>query len=92
MELILSPLKCICHCKKLHLLQFAKLTPPKLEIHDNKFEEDEDVTEEAVLTSLKRVIGRVSTLQANDGHWPGDIAGPMFLLPGLVVTSAHVHE
>jgi len=66
-------------------LQFAKLTSPKLGITDNKFEENEVVTEEAVLTSLKSVIGRLSSLQAHDGHWPGDIAGPMFLLPGLVI-------
>ena len=23
--------------------------------------------------------------QAEDGHWPGDYGGPMFLLPGLVI-------
>nr|XP_051192225.1 cycloartenol synthase-like isoform X2 [Lolium perenne] len=67
-------------------LQFDKLTPPKFGISDNKFEDDKDVTEEAVFTSLKRVIGRVSNLQAHDGHWTGDIAGPMFLLPGLVIS------
>jgi cycloartenol synthase len=92
MELILSLNMCTCHHKNWHLLQFAKLTPPKLGIHDNKFEEDKDVTEKDVLASLKRAIGRISTLQAHDGHWPGDIAGPMFLLPGLVGTSAHVHQ
>ena len=26
------------------------------------------------------------TLQAHDGHWPGDYGGPMFLMPGLIVT------
>ena len=26
-------------------------------------------------------------LQAHDGHWPGEDAGPMFLLPGLVIGS-----
>jgi lanosterol synthase len=26
-------------------------------------------------------------LQANDGHWPGNYDGPMFLLPGLVIGS-----
>lgn len=25
-------------------------------------------------------------LQAHDGHWPGDYGGPMFLLPGMVIT------
>ncbi|EMS53487.1 Cycloartenol synthase [Triticum urartu] len=62
---------------------FAELTAPKLDIPGIKLQEHEDVTKEAVLTSLKRAIGQLSTLQAHDGHWPGDIAGPMFLLPGL---------
>lgn len=30
-------------------------------------------------------------LQMEDGHWPGDYGGPMFLLPGLVV-AAYVSE
>ncbi|XBH77036.1 hypothetical protein VPH35_103575 [Triticum aestivum] len=66
-------------------LQFAELTAPKLDIPGIKLQEHEDVTKEAVLTSLKRAIGQLSTLQTHDGHWPGDIAGPMFLLPGLVI-------
>jgi hypothetical protein len=66
-------------------LQFTRSNPSKLEIPGIKLGEDEDVTEEAVLTSLKRAIRRYSTLQAHDGHWPGDYAGPMFLLPGLVL-------
>ncbi|KAK7012273.1 terpene cyclase/mutase family member [Favolaschia claudopus] len=27
------------------------------------------------------------TLQADDGHWPGEYGGPMFILPGLVIGS-----
>ncbi len=27
-------------------------------------------------------------LQADDGHWPGDYGGPLFLLPGLIFASA----
>uniref|UniRef100_I1NX51 Terpene cyclase/mutase family member n=1 Tax=Oryza glaberrima TaxID=4538 RepID=I1NX51_ORYGL len=65
------------------ILKFTRSNPSKLEIPGIKLGEDEDVTEEAVLTSLKRAIRRYSTLQAHDGHWPGDYAGPMFLLPGL---------
>uniref|UniRef100_A0A0E0N9L4 Terpene cyclase/mutase family member n=2 Tax=Oryza TaxID=4527 RepID=A0A0E0N9L4_ORYRU len=65
------------------LRRFTRSNPSKLENPGIKLGEDEDVTEEAVLTSLKRAIRRYSTLQAHDGHWPGDYAGPMFLLPGL---------
>jgi hypothetical protein len=28
-----------------------------------------------------------SALQDEDGHWPGDYGGPMFLMPGLVIAS-----
>ncbi|KAL6854551.1 hypothetical protein ACP4OV_019113 [Aristida adscensionis] len=49
-------------------------------------EEHEDVTEEAVSTTLRRAIRRLSVLQAHDGHWPGDYGGPMFLIPGLIIT------
>lgn len=42
--------------------------------------------------------------QADDGHWPGDYGGPMFLMPGMIITlyttgalntvlsPAHTHE
>ena len=26
-----------------------------------------------------------STLQQDDGHFPGDYGGPMFLMPGMVI-------
>jgi cycloartenol synthase len=67
-------------------LKFAALNPPILDIPPpiKQLGEDEEVTEEAVLICLKRAIGRYSTLQAHDGHWPGDYGGPMFLMPGLV--------
>uniref|UniRef100_A0A0D3F0I3 Terpene cyclase/mutase family member n=1 Tax=Oryza barthii TaxID=65489 RepID=A0A0D3F0I3_9ORYZ len=65
---------------------FAKANPLKLDIPAIKLEEHEAVTGEAVLSSLKRAIARYSTFQAHDGHWPGDYGGPMFLMPGLIIT------
>lgn len=28
-----------------------------------------------------------STLQTEDGHWANDYGGPLFLMPGLVITA-----
>ncbi|MCD7455484.1 hypothetical protein HAX54_028326 [Datura stramonium] len=50
-----------------------------------KLEESENITEEAVKTTLKRGISYYSTVQANDGHWPAESAGPLFFLPPLVM-------
>lgn len=49
-----------------------------------KIEDSDDVTEKMVDDTLKRGLDFYSTIQAHDGHWPGDYGGPMFLLPGLV--------
>lgn len=72
----------------LYVLQLAKENPLKLDLPAIKLGENEDVTEEAVSTTLKRVLSTFSTLQAHDGHWPGDYGGPMFLMPGLVLPLA----
>ncbi|GLU10507.1 hypothetical protein SLE2022_273030 [Rubroshorea leprosula] len=45
-----------------------------------KVKETETVTEEAVTTTLRRAISFYSTLQAHDGHWPAESAGPSFFL------------
>ncbi|EES08419.1 hypothetical protein BDA96_05G113900 [Sorghum bicolor] len=64
-------------------MQYAKANPLKLDLPAVKIGENEDVTVEAVLSSLKRAMNHLATLQAHDGHWPGDCSGPLFLLPGL---------
>jgi cycloartenol synthase len=40
----------------------------------------------AVKASLLAGASFYATLQRADGHWPGDYGGPMFLLPGLLIT------
>lgn len=66
-------------------MQFAKENPLEVNHQCIKLEENEDVTEEAVTATLRGAISRYSTLQAHDGHWPGDYGGPMFLMPGLII-------
>lgn len=36
--------------------------------------------------SLQGAISFYECLQCDDGHFPGDYGGPMFLMPGLVIT------
>ena len=37
--------------------------------------------------SLTGALNFYSTLQSDDGHWPGDYGGPMFLMPGLIIAA-----
>ncbi|KAK4479066.1 hypothetical protein RD792_014577 [Penstemon davidsonii] len=70
-------------------MQFAKERrfPLKVDLAQVKIEsEDEEITEEAVVTTLRRALRFYSTLQAEDGFWPADYGGPLFFLPCLVIT------
>ncbi|CDF35754.1 cycloartenol synthase [Chondrus crispus] len=40
---------------------------------------------DARAAALHKGLSFFATLQTGDGHWAGDYAGPMFLLPGLVI-------
>ncbi|XP_039030288.1 cycloartenol synthase-like [Hibiscus syriacus] len=42
-------------------------------------------TEESVKVTLRKALRFFSTLQTEDGFWPADYGGPLFLLPGLVI-------
>lgn len=65
----------------------AKENPRKMKVPQVKISGEEKVTEEAVEITLRRALRFYSTIQAEDGHWPGDYGGPLFLLPGLVKNS-----
>ncbi|KAL7152923.1 hypothetical protein ABFS83_04G131000 [Erythranthe nasuta] len=43
------------------------------------------ITEETMTSTLRRAISYYSTIQAHDGHWPSESAGPLFFLPTLVM-------
>ncbi|GMN53543.1 hypothetical protein TIFTF001_022667 [Ficus carica] len=47
--------------------------------------ETEDMTEDALTNTLRRALTFFSSLQAHDGHWPAESAGPLFFLPPLVI-------
>ena len=55
-----------------------------MELPQVKVKSEKEITEEAVTTTLRRALRFYSSLQAEDGFWPGDYGGPLFLLPGLV--------
>ncbi|KAK2988408.1 hypothetical protein RJ640_007701 [Escallonia rubra] len=67
--------------------QFAREQPFEVNLPQVKVGSEEHVSAEAVKTTLRRSLRFYSTIQAEDGHWPGDYAGPLFLLPGLVKSS-----
>jgi len=49
----------------------------------------ENVTEEAVIATMRRGISFYSSIQAHDGHWPAESAGPLFFIQPLVSTSPY---
>ncbi|KAJ6747183.1 LANOSTEROL SYNTHASE [Salix koriyanagi] len=65
--------------------QFARENPCEMKLPVAKVKREEEITVEVVDNSLRRTLRFFSTLQTEDGFWPGDYGGPMFLLPGLVI-------
>ncbi|KAG8069724.1 hypothetical protein GUJ93_ZPchr0006g45471 [Zizania palustris] len=63
---------------KQNMRQYGRLPPME------QLGEKEQVTEEIAMASLRRALDEFSSLQADDGHWPGDFSGVMFVMPGLV--------
>ncbi|CAL5210450.1 unnamed protein product [Lathyrus oleraceus] len=50
-----------------------------------KIEDEEEITYEKATTTLKRGTHHLAALQASDGHWPAQSAGPLFFMPPLVL-------
>ena len=49
-----------------------------------RLSESEEVSFEAVTTAVKKGVRLHRAIQAKDGHWPAENAGPMFFTPPLV--------
>ena len=46
-----------------------------------------DAKQQQTTEALLKAIHYFSCLQSEDGHWPGDYGGPLFLLPGLLIAA-----
>lgn len=60
-----------------------------------KVEDAKKLTSETASNALRRGVSFLSSLQASDGHWPAENAGPLFFLPPLVFclfVTGHLHE
>ncbi|XP_075664291.1 beta-amyrin synthase-like isoform X3 [Castanea sativa] len=65
-------------------MQFLRERNFKQTIPPIKIEDGQEITYENATTALKRAVHFYSALQASDGHWPAENAGPLFFLPPLV--------
>ncbi|XP_078153998.1 cycloartenol Synthase-like [Carex rostrata] len=45
----------------------------------------EENSEKTASVALEKALDYFSAIQAKDGHWPGDLPGPLFLTPLLVI-------
>ncbi|KAE8038274.1 hypothetical protein FH972_010800 [Carpinus fangiana] len=66
-------------------MQFLKEKNFKQTIPPAKVEDGEEITNEKATAALRRAVHFFSALQASDGHWPAENAGPLFFLPPLVM-------
>ena len=51
-----------------------------------KVSESEEITTKVLITTMRRALSFYSSIQAHDGHWPAESAGPLFFLQPLVTT------
>nr|UTU07506.1 oxidosqualene cyclase 2 [Ailanthus altissimus] len=65
-------------------LQFLREKNFKQTIPPVKVKDEEEITYETATKAVKRAASYFSAIQANDGHWPAENAGPMYFLPPFV--------
>nr|GLL20293.1 beta-amyrin synthase-like [Ipomoea trifida] len=66
-------------------MQFEKEKAQDMRLEQVKVGSEEEISEEAVVRTLRRGLRFYSTLQTDDGYWPADYGGPLFLMPFLVI-------
>ncbi|XP_054818641.1 beta-amyrin synthase-like isoform X2 [Prosopis cineraria] len=69
---------------RLWRFQFLREKKFKQTIPSVKIKDEEEITCEKVKKIVKRATHYLCALQANDGHWPAQIAGPLFYVQPLV--------
>ncbi|KAF2290083.1 hypothetical protein GH714_001881 [Hevea brasiliensis] len=73
-----------CSSDLLWQFQFLREKKFKQTIPQVKIQDGEEITSETATAALRRSIHLFSALQASDGHWCAENAGPMFYFPPLV--------
>ncbi|KAJ9693191.1 hypothetical protein PVL29_012087 [Vitis rotundifolia] len=66
-------------------MQFLREKNFKQTIPQVKVGDGEEITYETATTAVRRGAHFFSALQASDGHWPAENAGPLYFLPPLVM-------
>ena len=65
-------------------MQFLREKGFKHTIPQVKIENGEDISYEKATTAVRRSVKYFAALQADDGHWPSENAGPLYFMQPLV--------
>lgn len=65
-------------------MQFLREKEFKQTIPQVKIEDGEEISYDKVTATLRRSIHLFAALQADDGHWPAENAGPNYFMQPLV--------
>ncbi|KAK3219006.1 hypothetical protein Dsin_012976 [Dipteronia sinensis] len=72
--------------------QFQREKNFKQTIPQVKVKDGEEITYNTATTALRRTAHFFTALQASDGHWPAENAGPMYFLPPFYSLQEHRKE